>query len=250
MVSHIRRLIIALLILSFMILSACSIGNFPAVESSSEEESSTTEDTTSSQRQPAEPTRSESEPNPPAVTSPPQAPPSATPTQTQEVSTDGDIYFVTDEFDAVVYFIPNEWNEYHASPWLEDGHVVGSAISASSDLNAYLNWGAPGVSIYVSRRLDRGYLQMMEEFGNLFAESCDEYLHIWDYENDNHRGRRQRFWRCGGEDGPTLDLVALVSQEDWQAYTAIVVIVWFIPNEYQLNEDVLLNFLVIPENLP
>jgi hypothetical protein len=244
MYNHVRRLILGLIILCILFLPACTIGNFPALEPSS------TENTTTSQRQPAEPTRSEPTLAPPTITSPPPAPATERPTQTQETSSQGDIYAVTDEFDAVVYFIPNEWGEYLAAPWLEDGQVIGSSISASTDLNAYLNWGAPGVSIYVSRRLDRGYLQMMEEFGNIFAESCDEYLHIWDYENDIHRGRRQRFWRCGGEDGPTLDLVALVNKDDWQAYTAIVVIVWFYPVEYQLTEDYLLSFVVLPENLP
>jgi hypothetical protein len=146
--------------------------------------------------------------------------------------------------------LPSEWGVYHASPWREDGQVIGSSIVASADMNAYENWGTAGVSLYVSRRLDMGYLEMMEEFANTLAESCDENLHVWDYETDLHRGRRQTFSRCGGEDGPSLDLVALVNKDDWQAYTAIVVIVWFYPVESQLTEDYLLNFIVTPENLP
>lgn len=239
-----HRFMISLLILCFLFLSACSSGNAPT------EDSTAPEATTSLRSQPAEPTGSEPTSGPPTITSLPPAPTTERSTQTQETSTQGDIYFVTDEFDAVVYNIPIEWGEYLVGPWMEDNDVIGSFITASSDVDAYFNWGAPGVSIYVSRRLDRGYLQMMEEFANVFAESCDEYLHRWDYENDLHRGRRQRFWRCGGEDGPALDLVALVNKDDWQAYTAIVVIVWFYPVEIQLTEDYLLSFMVLPENLP
>lgn len=239
-----HRFIIALIILNFLLLPACSS------DTPSTEETNSTDTTSSSQRQASEPTQSEPTSAPPTLTSPPPATATDRPTQTQAANRQGEIYVVTDQFNAVTYFLPSEWSDYQAVPWLDEGQIIGSTISASTDLDAYRQWGAPGVSIYVSRRLDIGYLQMMEEFANTFAESCDEYLHRWDYENSLHRGRRQRFWRCGGENGPTLDLLALVSQEDWQAYTAIVVIVWFVPIEYQLNEDTLLNFTVLPENLP
>jgi len=170
--------------------------------------------------------------------------------QTQNATTQGEIYFVTDEFDAVVFVLPNAWGEYHASPWQEGDKVIGSTITASSDLGAYLNWGASGVTISVSRRLDKGYIQMMDEFRDVFAEPCEEYQSRWEFENDVYRGMRQRFWRCGGKNGPTLDLLALVNKENPQAYIAMVKIVWFYPVEIQLNEDYLLNFIVIPENLP
>jgi hypothetical protein len=170
--------------------------------------------------------------------------------QTQEATAQGEIYFVTDEFDAVVFVLPNAWGEYLASPWQEEDKIIGSTITASSDLGAYLNWGASGVTINVSRRLDKGYIQIMDEFRDVFAEPCKEYQSRWEFENDVHRGMRQRFWRCGGKNGPTLDLLALVNRENPQAYTAIVIIAWFYPVEYQLNEEYLLNFIVIPENLP
>lgn len=244
MLTHGRRFVLVLLILCFLPLPACSSGNVPFEESRSPER------TASLEEQSAELTQSEHTLAPPTITSPPPITETETPTQTQGAISRGEMYSVTDEFNAVEYFIPNAWSEYDVSPWLIDGQVIGSSISASSDLNAYQNWGAAGVSIYISRRLDKGYLQMMDEFRHVYAESCDEYPQTWNYENDIHRGRRQRFWYCGGEDGPTLDLVALVNKDDWQAYTAIVVIVWEVFNDVYLNEDILLNFLVIPENLP
>jgi len=170
--------------------------------------------------------------------------------QTQDASAQGGIYYVTDEFDAVAYVLPNDWGEYLASPWQEEDKIIGSTITASSDLGAYLNWGAPGVTISVSRQLDKGYIQMMDEFRDVFAESCVEHKSRWEFENDFHRGMRQRFWDCGGESGPTLDLLALVNKENPQAYTAMVTIVWFYPVEYQLTEEYLLSFIVIPDNLP
>ena len=170
--------------------------------------------------------------------------------QTQDATKEGGIYFVTDEYNAVIYMLPNSWGEYLATPWHEEDRIIGSTISASSDLNAYLNWGAPGVTISISRQLDKGYIQMMDEFRDVFAESCEEYKSRWEFENEFHRGMRQRFWRCGGEQGPTLDLLALVDKDDPQAYIALVVIVWFYPVEYQLNEETLTNFMVIPDHLP
>ena len=170
--------------------------------------------------------------------------------QAQDPSAEGGIYFVTDEFDAVAYVIPNEWDEYLASPWQEEDKIIGSTITASSDLGAYLNWGAPGMTISVSNQLGKGYIQMMDEFRDVYAEFCVEHKSRWEYENDFHRGMRQRFWHCGGESGPTLDLLALVDKENPQNYTAMVTIVWFYPVEYQLTEDYILSFMVIPDNLP
>jgi hypothetical protein len=186
----------------------------------------------------------------PTVTTLPPASVTEGSSQTQDASAQGGIYFVTDEFDAVVYVLPNDWGEYLASPWQEEDKIIGSTITASSDLGAYLNWGASGVTISVSRQLDKGYIQMMDEFRDVYAESCEEHKSRWEIENDFHRGMRQRFWRCGGESGPTLDLLALVNKENPLAYTAMVIIVWFYPVEYQLNEEYLLSFIVIPDNLP
>jgi hypothetical protein len=186
----------------------------------------------------------------PTVTTLPSAPvPEGSP-QPQDASAQSGIYFVTDEFDAVVYVLPGDWGEYLASSWQEEDKIIGSTITASSDLGAYLNWGASGVTISVSRQLGKGYVQMMDEFRDVYAEPCEEYMSRWEFENDFHRGIRQRFWRCGGKNGPTLDLLALVNKENPRAYIAMVIIVWFYPVEYQLNEEYLLNFVVIPENLP
>jgi len=170
--------------------------------------------------------------------------------KTQDSSNQDGIYFVTDEYDAVIYVIPNDWGDYLISPWQEEGEIIGSKIIASSNLGAYFGWGAPGVTISISRKLDKGYIQMMDEFRDDYTEICEEYLSRWEYENDLHRGIRQRFWRCGGKNGPTLDLLALVNKEDQQAYIAMVTIIWFYPVEIQLNEDYLLNFIVNPNNLP
>ena len=238
------RFIIVLLILCILPISACSSG------SGSLEASQSPEPTTTSQSQRAEQTPSESPSSPPAVATLPPASVTEGSSQTQEATAQGEIYFVTDEFDAVVFVLPNAWGEYLASPWQKEDKVIGSTITASSDLGAYLNWGASGVTINVSRRLDKGYIQIMDEFRDVFAEPCEEYQSRWEFENDVHRGMRQRFWRCGGKNGPTLDLLALVNKENPQAYTAMVTIVWFYPVEYQLNEEYLLNFIVIPGNLP
>jgi hypothetical protein len=172
------------------------------------------------------------------------------PSQTEDASEQEQIYIVTDDFDAVVSFIPVEWGDYNVSFWEKEGKIIGSKITASTDLSAYLNWGAPGVTIHVSPQLDKGYIQMMDEFRDIYAEECDEYKSRWEFENDLHRGIRQRFWRCGGDSGPTLDLLALVNKENQPAYIAMVIIVWFYPVEYQLNEEYLLNFMVFPEYLP
>jgi len=178
--------------------------------------------------------------------------PTVTPaaSQTQEASRPGLIYYVTDEFDAVVFMLPTDWGQNLPAPWYIEDKLIGSTISASSDLEAYFNWGAAGATISVSRRLDKGHIEMMDEYRDVFAEACDEYKSRWEYENDYLRGMRQRFWRCSGINGPTLDLLALVDKNDPPAYTAMVTIVWFYPNEYQLTEDILLNFIVLPESLP
>lgn len=191
---------------------------------------------------------------PPLPTTIPSATPLANPSPTAPrfppASGEENWFLAFDDSEALFIMLPTLWDDYSSSEWQQEGKVIGTTLSASSDLDDYLNWGAPGLTIAVSKRLDRGYIEMMDEFRDTFAEPCRDEPHRWEVENETYRGVRQRFWDCGGEGGPALDLMALVRKDDPGAFTTMVMIVWFYAIEVQNTEDTLLKFVVIPENLP
>lgn len=179
-------------------------------------------------------------------------PPTATMAPTEAPATpESEWYIAVDEYGAIAISLPTfQWPISVYSDWIEDGEVIGTSIYASSDIEAMLNWEATGVILSVSGKLNKGYIQVLDEYRDVFSEVCDDNPYRSDFENDYYRGQSERYWRCGGQNGPTIDIYSLVSREDPQAFVATMLIVWFIPREIQLTEDVLLNFTVLPENLP
>ena len=182
-------------------------------------------------------------PPPPTATREPTKPP-ATP--------ESEWYIAADQYGAVAVYLPTfQWPNYIYSDWTDDGEVVGTSIYASSDIDAMLNWEASGVILSVAGNYNKGYIQVLEEYRAVFSEACDDNNPYGsDFENEYYRGKYERYWHCGGQNGPTVDIYSLVSKDDPQAFVATVLILWLIPNEVQLTEDVILNFAVIPENLP
>ncbi len=180
-------------------------------------------------------------------------PPTATMAPTKAPATpESEWYIAVDEYGSIAVSLPTfQWPNYIYSDWTEDGEIVGTSIYASSDIEAMLNWEASGVILSVAGNYSKGYIQVLEEYRAVFSEVCDDNNpYSSDFENEYYRGQSERYWRCGGQNGPTVDIYSLVSQDDPQAFVATLLIFWFIPNEYQLTEDVLLNFTVLPENLP
>jgi serine protease Do len=182
---------------------------------------------------------------------PPPPPPDNEEPEPEPSSPDSEWYIAVDQYGAIAVYLPtSQWPNYSYGDWTEDGEIVGTSIYASSDIDAMMNWQASGVVLSVSKRLDKGYIQVLDEYSDVFGEACDDVPYRTDFENDYYRGMSERYWYCGSHDGPTVDIYSLVSKEDPQAFVATLLIFWFIPREYQLTEDVLLSFTVLPENLP
>jgi serine protease Do len=182
---------------------------------------------------------------------PPPPPPDNEEPAPEPSSPESEWYIAVDQYGAIAVYLPSsQWPNYSYGDWTEDGEVVGTSIYASSDIDAMMNWQASGVVLSVSKRLDKGYIQVLDEYSDVFGEACDDVPYRTDFENDYYRGMSERYWYCGSHDGPTVDIYSLVSKDDPQAFVATLLIFWFIPREYQLTEDTLLSFTVLPENLP
>ncbi|MEO8285687.1 MAG: hypothetical protein ABI670_04580 [Chloroflexota bacterium] len=65
---------------------------------------------------------------------------------------------LTDDFEAMTVFVPNEWQDIQTGDWLVQGKKVGNVIEASSDLNRFkTSHDVPGVFVGASRVLAAQY---------------------------------------------------------------------------------------------
>lgn len=157
-----------------------------------------------------------------------------------------------DESNAIAATIPRAWQDTRTIPWMDDqGETIGTTFMASTDLEAFLDWHAEGVAISVSRRLNRGYLQLLVEEYQTYLDLCsDPFFTFWDFENAIHRGRYAALNRCAHVEHSWLSILSVVSIEDPQAYVARVLAYDLPPLFGGEFRDIMMQFQVIPDKLP
>jgi hypothetical protein len=122
---------------------------------------------------------------------------------------------------------------------------------ASTDVDAFAGWQVEGVSISVSRRLGRGYIQLLDEEYATYSQVCrDPFLDRWEFENEFHRGKYYVLVDCGGVEDGWLSLFAVVGRADPNAYTARVLAYDMIPIFGEDFRDIIMKLQVDPEKLP
>jgi serine protease Do len=121
---------------------------------------------------------------------------------TNEGTTAGYSGYVTvqDDTGAIQMDVPQEWGQVDGGNWTDSGDVIGAAISASADLDAWRNnWTQPGVFFGVSDDLGRlgGYVQLLDIRRNSLTQSC-EFNERVDYADALFEGQYDVFTDCNG----------------------------------------------------
>jgi hypothetical protein len=180
------------------------------------------------------------------------APPTPPATSTPTLFPEQDLHTVTDDTGAIQATIPVVWSDQRTIPWVSAaGEMIGTTFIASTDIEAYLSWQVEGVSISVTRRLDRGYIQLLDEEYATYSKVCrDPFLDRWDFSNEFHRGKYYVLVDCGGVEGGWLHLFSVVGRVDPKAYTARVLAYDMIPLFGSDFGDIMMMFQVDPDKLP
>jgi hypothetical protein len=120
------------------------------------------------------------------LTSAPQEP-TASPTTTPFPETQ--LHTITDQTGAIEANLPTAWTDVRTEPWLnEQGETIGTTFTASTDIESFLKFEAEGVAISVSRRLQVGYIQLLEQEYDAYVRHCeDTYRTRWHLEDPVYR---------------------------------------------------------------
>ena len=224
-------------VLFFLVLGslACVIFQLPVSKSS---------ETGPSQEPPTSAPPSESAPiNTPAGQA---VPPTATLFPEQQ------LHIVTDQTKAIQATIPVIWTDMRTAAWVdENNQTIGTTFMASTNIEDFLNWKAEGVAISVSRHLQVGYVELLDQEYEFYIKQCeDTYRTRWTLENPIYAGKYVVFGNCGSVQNTWLSLFSVTSKKDAGKYIARVLAYDMIPTYGDTFRDIIMQFQVFPENLP
>lgn len=108
---------------------------------------------------------------------------------------------VQDDANAITVEIPAEWKDTNGAAWtLDDNDVIGAAISAAPDLQAYNDtWTEPGMFFGVTDDIARlgGYVQVLDLYRDSFRDICT-FESRNDYADSVYEGQYDVFSDCDG----------------------------------------------------
>ena len=111
---------------------------------------------------------------------------------------ESDFVQVSDEAGAFSINVPKEWTDIRNVPWELDDGVIGTSLTASTDLEAYdANWATPGMYIGVADQLaddltPQEVLDLLD-----FADECT-FSDRFDYDDGTFVGGYDIWTDCGG----------------------------------------------------
>ncbi|GAB4541484.1 MAG: hypothetical protein Kow0063_32330 [Anaerolineae bacterium] len=128
-----------------------------------------------------------------------------------DVATYASYQTVTDESDAIVMEIPQEWSEVDGSPWewQEGAGIIGAAIVASPDIQSfYETYSMPGVFFGASSSLAQtnDVVSMLDQIS--FSGDCT-YEGRFDYQDPLYTGVYDLYSDCGGVGSAIINLSAV-----------------------------------------
>ncbi len=162
---------------------------------------------------------------------------------------------VQDDYGAIQMDIPVEWSDVDGSPWVDGEDVIGSAISAAADLEAYnSSWGESGVFFGASDDLAKlgGYVNLLDIFRDDYDENyggqCKFESRVkygeGDWEDAYYRGRMDIFSGCGGGDNYFVVLSA-VPRSNPQAYLVLLQMAINTDADYEALDQIMATFDVV-----
>ena len=162
---------------------------------------------------------------------------------------------VQDDYGSIQMEIPVEWVDVNGSPWVDGEDVIGSAISASTDLEAYdSSWGVSGVFFGVSDDLAKlgGYVNLLDvvrdDFDENYGGQCKFESRInygeGDWEDAYYRGKMDIFSGCGGGDNYFIVLSA-VPRSNPQSFLVMVQIAINSDADYEALDQIMATFDVV-----
>jgi serine protease Do len=153
---------------------------------------------------------------------------------------------VTDDYGAIQMNIPVEWNEIDGSFWYDGTEVIGSAISASADLDGFLyTWNESGVFFGASDELAKlgGYIQLLDVTRQDFSGDC-KLEGRYDYEDPVYRGKYDLYSNCGNQ-GTVFIVLTAVPIDNPQAYLILVEIQITKDADFDALDEILDTFVVV-----
>ncbi len=162
---------------------------------------------------------------------------------------------VQDDYGAIQMDIPVEWGDVDGSPWVDGEDVIGSAISAAADLNAYFSsWDESGVFFGVSDDLAKlgGYVNLLDyyrsEYDENYGGQCKFEARVnygeGDWEDPYYRGKLDIFSRCDGGDNYFIVLSA-VPRNNQLAYLIMVQMAITNDADYEALDQIMATFDVV-----
>jgi serine protease Do len=117
---------------------------------------------------------------------------------------------VTDDSEAMIMEVPQEWSERDGSPWQWGGsdEIIGASIVASSNVqDFYDTYSTPGVFFGASKTLTQRYTttELLDDI--TFSGDCT-YEGRFDYEDSIYTGVYDLYSDCGGVGSSVINLSA------------------------------------------
>ena len=153
---------------------------------------------------------------------------------------------VIDDYGAIQMDIPVEWTDIYGGYWEDGGDVIGSAISAAADLDAYINsWSESGVFYGASDDLAKlgGYVNLLDVRRDDLIDDC-KYDDRYDYEDVVYRGKYDLFENCG-DSGNVYIVLTAVPKEDPQALLILVEMQIAKDSDFDALDQILATFDVV-----
>lgn len=158
----------------------------------------------------------------------------------------GDYVLVQDDYGAIQVAVPSAWAQVDGSPWVSDGEVIGSGITAAADLDRFNNYyDEPGVFFGVSDQVAKlaGYIQLLDYYRSIFEGSCK-----WEgrnkYEDSAFEGSYDVYKNCEQSD----NLFVVLTARPIQDKTSLLVTVLFnamTESDLEAFDQVLVTFDVV-----
>jgi serine protease Do len=139
----------------------------------------------------------------------PVVPNSALPPEQPGALAYSDYVMITDDSGALQVEVPVEWNEVDGSAWVLGDQVIGLSVSASSDLDGFVNtFATPGVFFGASAALRQDYdvTGLLDDTG--FEDDCT-YDGRYDYDDGVYVGAYDLYVDCGPAGGTIVSTVAM-----------------------------------------
>ncbi len=135
-----------------------------------------------------------------------------------------DYVTLTDSYRAIQVSVPSAWNDTNGDPWKDGNDIIGSSITASTNMTDFNNYAAPGVYFAVSDDVAKlaGYIQLLDLYRQSFSVDCT-LDGRYTYDDNAFHGSYDVFKNCGSSRS-VLVVLAARPVTNQTAYLATVIV--------------------------